>query len=446
MQTAQHASAGGQAMMPSRQAGDDERPPFPLNRPTSASWREQALSKIAELRFVLDWLPPSPARDRAAVTINDHLAAAAAAAKARAAWPPPNILAAMSGSGVDRVISHLDAVETELLRIAPLDYLRGQLPSLVAHVQLHLDRRDPRRARLEAIADRADAHEETERELAAGGSRDGTTAPGRAGALRRGRGRNGARPAPRAAHKAHLDESDREAIIAAVRAASSESRWKVARLRSFRNLLGVTSLVLALGAIGMGVVGWVTPRAIPLCFTPANVVCPTSTTSVDQAQQQSATGAQTARSQAATDRAMRTAASGWDITAVELVGLLAAAIAAAAAIRKVEGTSTPYGLPVAVAVLKLPTGALTALLGLLLMRGGFVPGLSALDSSAQILAWAIVFGYAQQLFTQFVDSQAQTVLQGAAGSGGQLGAEPAGPSGSRHAPPRAHEAPAARPA
>ena len=42
------------------------------------------------------------------------------------------------------------------------------------------------------------------------------------------------------------------------------------------------------------------------------------------------------------------------------------------------------------------------------MRGNFVPGLSALDTSAQIVAWAIVFGYAQQLFTRLVDRQAHT--------------------------------------
>ena len=64
----------------------------------------------------------------------------------------------------------------------------------------------------------------------------------------------------------------------------------------------------------------------------------------------------------------------------------------------------------ALATLKLPMGAVTAFLGLLLMRGQFVPGLSALDTSAQILAWALVFGYAQQLFTRFVDQQAHSVL------------------------------------
>lgn len=70
----------------------------------------------------------------------------------------------------------------------------------------------------------------------------------------------------------------------------------------------------------------------------------------------------------------------------------------------------------ALAALKLPTGAVTALLGLLLMRGQFVPGLSALDTSAQILAWGLVFGYAQQLFTRLVDQQGQTVLDSVRGA------------------------------
>jgi hypothetical protein len=44
------------------------------------------------------------------------------------------------------------------------------------------------------------------------------------------------------------------------------------------------------------------------------------------------------------------------------------------------------------------------------IRGGFVPGLSDLDSQVQILAYAFVFGYAQQLLTGLIDKQAQTVL------------------------------------
>jgi hypothetical protein len=105
----------------------------------------------------------------------------------------------------------------------------------------------------------------------------------------------------------------------------------------------------------------------------------------------------------------------WRATREAQVGLISAAVAAAYSLRSIRGTSTPYSLPVALAVLKLPTGALTALLALLLMRGEFIPGLSALDSSGQIIAWAIIFGYAQQLLTGFIDRQAQDVLRLAGG-------------------------------
>jgi hypothetical protein len=54
-------------------------------------------------------------------------------------------------------------------------------------------------------------------------------------------------------------------------------------------------------------------------------------------------------------------------------------------------------------------------LGLVLMRGGFVPGLTALDTTPQIIAWAVVFGASQQLFTGMVDRQAQTVLESVGG-------------------------------
>lgn len=107
---------------------------------------------------------------------------------------------------------------------------------------------------------------------------------------------------------------------------------------------------------------------------------------------------------------MRSVATGWDVAVVIGVGLLAAALAAAASLRRIRGTSTPFGLPIALALLKLPTGALTAILGLILMRGEFVPGLSALDSSGQIVSWAVILGYSQQLLTRFVDQRAQTVL------------------------------------
>ena len=106
-----------------------------------------------------------------------------------------------------------------------------------------------------------------------------------------------------------------------------------------------------------------------------------------------------------------------DMALIEIIGLIAAVVASIVALRNVRGTSTPYSLSVALALVKIPLGALTAVLGLVLMSGGFVPGLSALDTSAQILAWALVFGFSQQLLTRLVDQRAESLLQSVGGRG-----------------------------
>jgi hypothetical protein len=85
-------------------------------------------------------------------------------------------------------------------------------------------------------------------------------------------------------------------------------------------------------------------------------------------------------------------------------------LAAVFAIRKVRGSATPYDVPIALAVLKVPSGALTAVTGILLLGGGFVPGFSELDSQRQILAYALLFGYAQQLGTRFIDDRAKAIV------------------------------------
>ena len=171
----------------------------------------------------------------------------------------------------------------------------------------------------------------------------------------------------------------------------------------------VATVALFIAAAGVAVLGLRHKEWLPVCFFPEEkqtFVCPRSeqvgvadTATVD------------------IDRLVAETATREDLLLVEIVGLFAAVVAAASGLRNARGTSTPYGLPVALAMLKLPTGALTAVLGLLLMRGGFVPGLSALDSSAQIIAWAIVFGYAQQVVTGLIDNQAKGILDDVGGRG-----------------------------
>lgn len=166
------------------------------------------------------------------------------------------------------------------------------------------------------------------------------------------------------------------------------------RVRNFRNIILLLALCIAvLVLITIGVV-WTNASFMPLCF-------PADGTGADgSARFNCPTGSNFS------------VPHGNDIIVVSLLGLLGGALAAAVSIRNLRGTSTPYDVPVALALLKVPLGAFTAILGLVAIQGNFVPGLSALDSQQQILAYALVLGYGQQVFTYSLDRRAQTLLDG----------------------------------
>jgi hypothetical protein len=211
-------------------------------------------------------------------------------------------------------------------------------------------------------------------------------------------------------------DANRSAIVGATRGASSAALREQIRVRSFRNVVAAASGAMFLVAAGLILLGIFSPTTIPLCFAPVQldevtVVCPTK-----QSGPISPGAEEASVSATRIDNETKQIVSRWDVAVVSIVGATGASVAAAAALRQIRGSSEPYGVPIALALLKIPTGAVTAVLGLTLMRGGFVPGLSALDTSAQILAWAAVFGYAQQLFTRLVDQQAHVVLDGVRGA------------------------------
>jgi hypothetical protein len=336
------------------------RLPFPLKRQSSKPWLEQALTRVAEQRFALDWIRRQPGveiTEEMIRTLQDHWAAVAEVASHRR----------QRGASVERVESHLDAVDGDLLRTGPASYVYGQLPGLLTRVQRVCPKDDLARVRIEALHDR---------------SADATLTPG-----------------------------ERNLIVAVHNLVTRELRQEVTRLRSFARMLRWTAVSLAIGASGLAAFGGVWPDKIPVCFNPGtNIVCPTTTSRVPGLSAAPPSGQPAGVPQDQADRAMRAEASGWDVALVELVGLVAAAVAAATSLRGLRGSSKPFDMPIALALLKLPSGMLTALLGLLLMRGEFIPGLSALDSSAQIISWAIILGYSQQLLTRVVDQRAQTVL------------------------------------
>ncbi|MEV4415959.1 hypothetical protein [Catellatospora sp. NPDC049609] len=188
-----------------------------------------------------------------------------------------------------------------------------------------------------------------------------------------------------------VTEDMRELAVSVLLASQVAEEQERAQARSFRNILLASILVTAAIAVLFIVWGFKDPGPIAskLCFTPqddGSLVCPISGQP-----------------------------SGKDVLLVEAFGAGAAALAAAVSLRGIQGTSTPYWVPLMLVLLRLPVGALAALMGLVLIHGGFVPGLSNLDSSAQIVAWAIIFGVAQESVTRLVDNQGKKVLDNVRG-------------------------------
>jgi hypothetical protein len=367
-----------------------------IEGPVWVAWREGTLSRAKELEALSRWVRQRDTQDNDEVlanAIDRHLAAARQAARVVRLNPHRRFRIFRNGPLIERARSNLDAAEAHLLTLAPDSYILGQMPCLLNHVQCHLPPTDARRQEFERIARKLGIKDPDHPLL----QKDQDSSPD---------------------GKKAIVHDERRKIVNIVRGASSAALREHIRLRSFRNTVVVTAILMAVLAIGVAITGFFRPTLIPLCFAPeeagkATVVCPTA-----QSYPFVPTGGepQPPVPTRDIDAVVEETATSQDLIVVELVGLTAAAIATAAAIRRIKGSSERYGLPAALAALKLPTGAITAFLGLLLMRGQFVPGLSALDTSAQILAWALVFGYAQQLFTRLVDQQGQTVLDNVRGA------------------------------
>jgi hypothetical protein len=94
---------------------------------------------------------------------------------------------------------------------------------------------------------------------------------------------------------------------------------------------------------------------------------------------------------------------------IELWGLLGALLAATAGLPRLRSSRSPYGLQVAQSVLKLPTGALTALFGIVLLQSGILPPLTTVHDST-LAAYAGIFGFAQEALTHFIDRRASDLL------------------------------------
>jgi hypothetical protein len=269
------------------------------------------------------------------------------------------------------VLGHIQAAQENILRLAPLWYVRSCMPSIVMQGRRALDSTDLQRITLEELANETENREPTEQE--------------------------------------------RQSIVTCLSAANEQIRRNQTRLESFRNVIAASAgfLLFLVGIVGL--ISILRPGLFPVCFIlerggQAVVNCPGETSAIFTA------GPQTGPAAPDVDDIIRHSVRAYDTLFIEFCGFLGAAMSAALSIRNVRGSSDPYSIPVALSFLKLPTGALTALVGIVLIRAGLVPGIENLNSTAEIIAWALAFGFSQQLFTGVVDRQARSVLEQAGAS------------------------------
>ena len=284
----------------------------------SSVWREQVLSRLADLRIELDSLPPSHEYDGRREDAWHRLNEAATIIDRR-----PSLLGVWTGVDIEATWMRIHAIEVALARLSPPELVRAKLPGIIDDGSDLLGEEHPRVKTLRAYQKRS-----------------------------------------------RWNEEDRECLAQSIRAVYEESDKENVRLRSFRNVLLGATFALAILAIGFALFGAVFPRAIDL--PPA-----------------SSTG----------------------ILVIEMLGLISATLVGAVAIRRIQGTSTAYGVPMASLLLKLPTGALTALAGILMIRAGIAgTALPAASDTTHLAAYALLFGGSQQGFTGVVDRQAHNVL------------------------------------
>jgi hypothetical protein len=340
-----------------------------LRRPWGAPWRVNILAAADALHYELEALlaeaTPDEQDPRRSVgeAVEHHLE------KAReAAWPEEKqrlsvgeqFLDWWTGAPCEAAHANVHEAEIALVQLLPDDQIKARIPEALARLQT-MDVTDPRRrgAETQLTSDLS------------------------------------------------VDER-RAAFQSATRIGMELKDLQHDRLRAFRNIVLATAAALALLVGTVCLVGAWRPDALPLCFGPEPTTPPGGIPEPVQGPLGVACPSEDAPPFPGT-QARRLPAPG-DVTLVALLGMLGGGLSAALSLQGLQGTSTPYDVPVALALLKLPSGAMSALVGLLFIHGGFIPGLTQLDNQQQILAYAFLFGIAQQLVTGTVDKKAQEIL------------------------------------
>ena len=167
---------------------------------------------------------------------------------------------------------------------------------------------------------------------------------------------------------------DKRALKATLEGLNLSSDSYHSELRTLRNILFTTTVLLFVGLAAMAVVAAVAPQAFSLCGVPAPSSCKAPS-----------------------------------VLEVEIAGGFGGLLSAVVFITNLPAQNTPYTIWLYQGLLKAPTGAALALIVVFLVQTGLVGFLKA--NTEYVITYALVFGFAQQAATQVVDNWATGIVK-----------------------------------
>jgi hypothetical protein len=194
---------------------------------------------------------------------------------------------------------------------------------------------------------------------------------------------------------AFMDNSkplDRTVVRQAHHAATFANNERHAALRTFRNLLIAAISILAMLLIVLAAWHALNPHFVSLCGTGPGAASSAATSTVNQCLNGSTP-------------------TGRDLAEIEIVGAIGGLLSVAFALGSSTEAPSRYNVRAPQAALKPVAGAATALAGVLLVQSRILVAPPEGVSEALMLAYAFLFGFSQQLLTQFVDKRAGKLLE-----------------------------------
>jgi hypothetical protein len=320
---------------------------------------------------------------------------------------------------------NLHSAETSRVLLLSADQLMAVLPSIRQRVAAYLPMEDPRRVALSSVPDLTAAASRMGNDIVRsvtevyGKAQAPAAKPAKSGSADADEGHGGdvapgtdgteaggpvlARGGDQALGIRLTDILGRDQQIAAEAmgeacTAEDQQQFQVSRFR--RMLFGTFAALLVL-VVFMGIVGNIEPGYFPLCLAEqgakGTMICPTG----DHTR------------------------GGANLPLVLGLGAIGASLAVATSLaRQKLVVGVRYSLSVAQGLVKVAFGALTAVLGIIILgtQTSNVPGI--LGTQAGLLTAAVVFGYAQQIFTRVIDKQASSLVNAASPSTPPTGQDP----------------------